>query len=89
MRNSIESHLPIGNPSQNDSRIKLKETCIAFESIFITYMLKSQETFNSDSSFFGNNKIMQSMFSENLARGIADGGGMGLGDVLFDRLTHT
>ena len=31
-------------------------------------------------------KIMNSMFDENLALEVANGGGIGLGDVLFERL---
>ena len=33
-------------------------------------------------------KIMNAMFDENLAREAAKGGGVGLGDILFERLSE-
>ena len=71
------------------SQIKLEKTCAEFESIFITYMLKSMSTTIDDDSLLGNDnesKIIKSMFNENLSREIARGGGMGLGSMLFESL---
>jgi len=73
--------------SKDVSLMKLKKACTEFESVFITYMLKTQETIPAENGFLGKNKIIQSMFSENVARGIAGGGGMGLGDMLFERVS--
>jgi len=76
--------------SHNDiSPDRLKKACNEFESIFITYMLKSMRTsIAGDGVFLNNNagKIIRSMFDENLALGIAKGGGIGLGDMLLERL---
>lgn len=72
------------------SQAKLERACSEFESIFITYMLKSMRTALSEDGLFGNNnesKIIQSMFDENLALGMAKGGGIGLGKMLFESLS--
>jgi flagellar protein FlgJ len=68
---------------------KLKKACTEFESLFITYMLKSMRTsIAGEGQFLNNNagKMIQSMFDENLSLEIAKGGGMGLTDMLFERL---
>jgi len=74
----------------NDIRqAKLEKACSEFESIFITYMLKSMRTAVTEDGLLGNNnesKIIQSMFDENLALGMAKGKGMGLGKMLFESL---
>ena len=74
---------------KDSSQTKLEKTCAEFESIFITYMLKSMRTTVVDDGLFGNDnesKIIKSMFDENLALELSRGGGIGLGKVLFDRL---
>ena len=74
---------------KDGSQAKLKKTCAEFESIFITYMLKSMSTTMDDDPLLGNNnesKIIKSMFNENLAQEISRGGGMGLGSMLFESL---
>jgi Rod binding domain-containing protein len=71
------------------SQVKLKKTCAEFESIFITHMLKSMSATIDDDPLLGNNnesKIIKSMFNENLAQVIARGGGMGVGNMLFESL---
>lgn len=71
------------------SQAKLKKTCAEFESIFITYMLKSMSTTMDDDPLLGNDnesKIIKSMFNENLSQEISRGGGMGLGSMLFESL---
>ena len=74
----------------NDVRhAKLEKACSDFESIFITYMLKSMRTAVTDDGFLENSnesKIIRSMFDENLALGMSKGKGMGLGKMLFESL---
>ena len=74
----------------NDVRhAKLEKACSDFESIFITYMLKSMRTAVTEDGFLGNSnesKIIRSMFDENLALGMSKGKGMGLGKMLFESL---
>lgn len=74
----------------NDPRqLRLESACSEFESVFITYMLKSMRTAVTEDGLLGNSnesKIIQSMFDENLALGMAKGRGMGLGKMLFESL---
>ena len=68
---------------------RLKRTCTEFESLFITYMLKSMRNTLVEDSLFGKTneaKIVKSMFDEKLALGIARGGGISLGRMLFEEL---
>lgn len=69
---------------------RLKRTCTEFESLFITYMLKSMRNTLVEDGLFGKTneaKIVKSMFDEKLALGIARGGGINLGRMLFEELT--
>ena len=71
------------------SLTELKRTCAEFESLLLTYMLKSMRTAIVEGGPIGNShegKIIKSMFDENLALGIARSGGIGLGKILFERL---
>ena len=72
----------------NDSE-RLKKACSDFESIFINQMLKSADTgIAEDSGFLKGNdgKIIKSMFNEKLAGTMSSGGGIGLGEILFEQL---
>jgi flagellar protein FlgJ len=81
---------PNATIAPNDLRqARLEKACSDFESIFITYMLKSMRTAVTEDSLLGNSnesEIIQSMFDENLALGMAKGKGMGLGKMLFESL---
>ncbi len=81
---------PNATIAPNDIRQeKLEKACSEFESIFINYMLKSMRTAVTEDGLLGNSnesKIIQSMFDENLALGMAKGKGMGLGKMLFESL---
>ena len=74
----------------NDIRqARLEKACSEFEAVFVNYMLKSMRTAVTEDGLLGNNnesKIIQSMFDENLALGMAKGKGMGLGKMLFESL---
>jgi flagellar protein FlgJ len=76
--------------SHNDAwNNRLKRTCSEFESIFITYMLKSMRNALVEDGLFGKTneaKIVKSMFDEKLALGIAREGGISLGKMLFEQL---
>ena len=74
---------------KNVIQTRLEMACAEFESIFLTYMLKSMRETIVEDGYLGNNnesKIIQSMFDENLAQGIAKGGGIGLGKIVYERL---
>ncbi len=81
---------PNATIANNDLRQeKLERTCSEFESIFITYMLKSMRSAVTEDGLLGNSnesKIIRSMFDENLALSMAKGQGMGLGKMLFESL---
>ena len=68
---------------------RLQRTCAEFESIFITYMLKSMRRTVNEVGVLGQSnesKMFQSMFDEKLALEIAHSGGIGLGEMLFEQI---
>ena len=80
---------PHTGANQEAASTRLKGICEEFESIFMTYMLKSMRTAMVEEGIMGNShesKIMNAMFDENLALEVSKGGGIGLGKVLFERL---
>jgi peptidoglycan hydrolase FlgJ len=73
----------------NLQRQKLRQAAAGFESLFLTYMLKSMRSAVPESGLLGSgqeHKLMQSMLDEKIAIQIADGGGAGLGDTLYEQL---
>ncbi len=89
MLKEISMTQPVIGANQDGASARLKSICSEFESIFMTYMLKSMRSAMVEDGIMGNShesKIMNSMFDENLALEVAHGGGIGLGDVLFERL---
>ena len=81
---SAENGLSRGTEEKN-----LRRVCAEFESIFLTYLLKSRRGTIAEGGVLGNShesQMVQSMFDENLAMGIARNGGMGLADMLYERL---
>lgn len=89
MLKGISSEPALAGLNKDISPDKLQKACTEFESIFITYMLKSMRaSVAGDGLFLNNNagKMIESMFDENLSLGIAKGGGIGLSGMLFDKL---
>lgn len=71
----------------HDSR--LRNTCAEFEAILITSLLKSMRKSVGGEGLFGKSnesKLVRSMYDENLALGIAQAGGIGLGEMLFQHI---
>jgi|AntAceMinimDraft_14_1070370.scaffolds.fasta_scaffold07568_3 flagellar protein FlgJ len=69
----------------------LKKACTEFESIFITHMLKTMDKTIDKGGLLGNsneNKMIKSMFNERLGNSIARSGGIGIGDMLFEKLEN-
>ena len=65
---------------------KLKKACKDFESIFISYMLKTMHKTTEDSGLFGpglGGDIYQEIFDEKLADSMASSNQMKIGDMLF------
>jgi peptidoglycan hydrolase FlgJ len=81
---------PNSTLATNDLRqAKLERACSDFESIFITYMLKSMRSAVTEDGLLENSNesnIIRSMFDENLALEMSKGKGMGLGKMLFESL---
>jgi len=89
MIKGIDESLAVYKPQKNDNKEQLKETCDEFESLFLTYILKSMRSTIPDGGFLGNDhggEIIKSMFDENLSQEIANGGGIGIGDLLYEQL---
>ncbi len=89
MLKQISSEPGLTEINKDVSSGRLKKACAEFESIFIGHMLKSTRTgIAGESLFFNNNagKMIESMFDDSLALGIAKGGGIGLGEMLLERL---
>ena len=69
----------------------LKKACTEFESIFITHMLKIMDKTIDKGGLLGNsneNKMINSMFNERFGNSIARSGGIGIGDMLFEKLEN-
>jgi len=89
MLSAIAPEYVLPEPSHKHKTPRLEKACMDFESIFINQMLKS-----SDSGVFANSgflkgndgKIIKSMFNEHLSETMSAGGGMGLGEMLFEQL---
>ncbi|GAB6144616.1 rod-binding protein [Desulfocicer niacini] len=82
------SSTPMAPQQTNDSQ-RLKKACSDFESIFINQMLKASDTgISGEGGFLNGNdgKIIKSMFNEKLAGTMSSGGGIGLGEILFEKL---
>ena len=72
---------------QVDTSARLKKACSDFESIFIHQMLKSSDSGVGTDFLKGNDgKIIKSMFNEKLADTMSVGGGIGLGEIIFEQL---
>ena len=68
---------------------RLRRACLEFESLFVAHMLKAMRKTVSEGGLIGESnegKIFKSMFDEKLALGIAQGGGIGLGEMLFEQI---
>lgn len=74
---------------QNLSDMRLKRVCSEFESLFIEQMLKTMRRTVHHGGLIGESnegKILTSMYDEKLAICIAQSGGIGLGQMLFESI---
>jgi flagellar protein FlgJ len=68
---------------------RLSRACLEFESLFIAHMLKAMRKTVSEGGLIresNEGKIFKSMFDEKLALEIAQSGGIGLGEILFEQI---
>ncbi len=70
---------------------KLRDACKGFEAMFLDLMYKKMRDTVPDNPLFGTSngeKIMQSMLDSEMAKEMAEAGGIGLADLIYDRLTQ-
>jgi flagellar protein FlgJ len=68
---------------------RLRKVCGDFESVFLHYILKSARHSLPESKLFDNShesRLYRSMMDEKMAISMAQGGGAGLGQMLYDEL---
>jgi flagellar protein FlgJ len=69
----------------------LKEACRGFESLFIRILLEEMRKTVTQSSVFGSRReewYFTEMLDDSLADAMAESGGVGLADVLYDQLAR-
>ena len=69
----------------------LKKVCSQFESIFIAYLLRQMRKALPKSDFLGGGivgDIFRDQWDEIMAEKIAQGGGIGLAKVLYEKVSH-
>ena len=74
--------------SQEDK--DLKEACKGFEAMFLNMMYKEMRATVPEDSLFGESnaqKIFRDMHDEKLMENVANGGGVGLADLLYRQLS--
>ncbi|MEE8300361.1 MAG: rod-binding protein [Desulfatiglandales bacterium] len=89
MLEGIVSDLPLTGFHEDAQDNRVRRACAEFESIFITYMLKSMRNTVVEGGLLAKSnegKIIDSMFDEKLGLGIANSGGIGIGKMLFEQL---
>jgi peptidoglycan hydrolase FlgJ len=92
MLTRISREIPAANERSDEFLTRLKGACAEFESIFLTYLLKTMRSTGSQEGLIGNShesRLINEMFDENLAQVASEGGGIGLGRVLFERFRET
>lgn len=80
-----------GNNQTEASQEKLKKACADFESIFLSYMLKTMRASASEIDPVGKShesKILYAMYDEKLSEEIAGSGGIGLANILLEKLKN-
>jgi flagellar protein FlgJ len=77
--------------ASGDQARRLKEACQGFESMFIRILLREMRSGVVESSLFGDRReegLLVEMFDDALADSLAQAGGLGLADVLYDQLAR-
>jgi len=72
-------------------RARLRQACQEFESLFLAHLLKTMRESSTEEGFFGEglgSDIYQSLFEAEVARKMAQAGGMGLADLLYRNLVQ-
>ena len=83
---TLTSNLKAGTQPQ-----KLKQACAEFESLFLNYLLKSMRASVPEGGLIDQSeesKMFKSMLDEKLADEISASGGLGLGEILYQKLKN-
>ena len=90
MTSEILARRPVVSTETELKDAKLRQACADFESIFIYFVLKSARKSIPENGLLESShesKIYKSMLDEQMAQSVAKGGGMGLGQLLYEKLT--
>ena len=90
MTSEIVARRPVVSTETDRKDAKLRQACADFESIFIYFILKSARKSIPENGLLESShesKIYKSMLDEQMAQSVAKGGGMGLGQLLYEELT--
>ncbi len=76
--------------SEAEKAAKLRETCESFESIFIQKMWQQMRaTLPQENPLVGREeKFWQSMYDQEFSKKMAEGGGIGLADMMYEQLSE-
>ena len=82
------------NPSRQERHVTtLYQACQKFESVFISYLLKSMRKTVPETDYLNNGGIQKgiymSMMDEEIARVVAEGPGIGLAAALYRQLSQS
>lgn len=89
MIDAISSDKLTSNLNAGGHPQKLKRACAEFESLFLNYLLKSMRASVPEGGLIDQSeesKMFKSMLDEKLADEISASGGLGLGEVLYQKL---
>lgn len=78
-------------PERQAEAARLKEACRGFESLFMRILLKQMRSTVTESTIFGDRReewYFREMLDDALADAMAQSGGIGLADVLYDQLAR-
>lgn len=90
MTSEILARRPVVSTETDRKDAKLRQACADFESIFIYFVLKSARKSIPENGLVDSShesEIYKSMLDEQMAQSVAKGGGMGLGQLLYEKLT--
>jgi flagellar protein FlgJ len=89
-KNAYEKVQSTSEAAKSADDKKLREACKGFEAMFLNFMYaKMRETVPENTLLGRSNgeKIMQSMLDSEMTQQMADAGGIGLADLLYNQLS--
>jgi flagellar protein FlgJ len=78
-----------GNGTRGMSLPRLREVCAEFEAVFLNHLLKTMRSSMAEGGLLGKShqgEIMGSLLDEKIALDMAKKRGIGMGDLLFEKL---